>query len=166
MYIMMYTCALFLSFLFLSHPSLFLSRFLSLPRSVFLLFRCHGLALCLCKSLSLGISRYRARARARSLALTPFLSFYLSLSSLSLSRSLFFLDTYIYTWCTGRACYQLHCISASLTCRLASLHCFHTFNVVSLFIWLRTSCKQVSSVVRLCVRRTGASCAFLQLSCR
>jgi len=35
-------------------------------------------------------------------------------------------------------------------------------------IRLRSSCKQASSVVRsgLCVRRTGASCAFPQLPCR
>jgi len=33
-------------------------------------------------------------------------------------------------------------------------------------IRLRSSCKQASSVVRLCVRITGASCAFPQLPCR
>jgi len=33
-------------------------------------------------------------------------------------------------------------------------------------IWLRSSSKQASSVVQLCVRRTGASCGLPQLPCK
>jgi len=156
-YVCMYILTLFLSSLFLSHLFLFLSRSLSLARSVFLFLSSLPLSLAVSLQVMATWYLYVSRMRARFFCSSQTLSVFLSLSLfLSCSLALFFsfFCVHICTYQSWEACTQPHLSGFALGNSLASISA--TRSLRSLIPAAATTVN-LPSFQRVCVERVQPS---------